>query len=121
MALKCVKTPPEMDELFEKAEDYVKQYFSGEKRQPEFGIIKIGGQRYILVRATSMSVEFLKLIKDKYLGLNEDDAFDAAAKLLFDMAHSLGKSDTKNFHDAMNVSDPIGKLSSGPVHFAYTG
>lgn len=121
MVLKCVKTPSEMESLFEKAETYVKKYFSDEKRQPNLGTITIGSQRYILVRATSMSVEFLKFIKDKYPGLDDEDAYDAAAKLLFDMAHSIGKSDANNFHEAMNVSDPIAKLSSGPVHFAYTG
>ena len=121
MVLNCVKTPKEMEPLFEKAEEYVKRYFEKEERDPSKGSITINGQRYILVRATSMSVEFLEFIKNKYPGLDEEDAFDAAAKLLVDIAHSIGKSDARNFHDAMNVTDPIAKLSSGPVHFAYTG
>jgi len=121
MVLECVKTPKEMEPLFEKAEEYVKKYFEDETRDHSMGTIVIGGQRYILVRATSMSVEFLEFIQNKYPGLGKEDAFDAAAKLLFDMAHSIGKSDAKNFHNAMNVTDPIAKLSSGPVHFAYTG
>ncbi|MBU0530414.1 MAG: 4-vinyl reductase [Candidatus Aenigmatarchaeota archaeon] len=121
MVLKSVKTPKEMEPLFEKAEEYVKEYFKDEKRIPSKGMINIGGQRYILIRAISMSVEFLEFIKNKYPGLNEDDAYDAAAKFLFDMAHSIGKSDAGNFHKAMNVTDPIAKLSSGPIHFAYTG
>jgi len=121
MVLECVKTPKEMEPLFEKAEEYVKNYFTDETRDHSKGTITIGGQRYILVRATSMSVEFLEFIQNKYPGLGEEDAFDAAAKLLFDMAHSIGKSDAKNFHAAMGVTDPIAKLSSGPIHFAYTG
>ncbi len=121
MALNCVKTPKEMEPLFTKAEKYVKDYFSKEKRDPSTGSITIGGQRYILVRAKAMSVDFLEFIENKYPGLDEEDAFEAAAKLLFDMAHATGKSDAQNFHKAMNVKDPIAKLSSGPVHFAYTG
>lgn len=121
MSLKTVKIPKQMEPLFEKAEKYVAKYFSEEKRDPTKGIITIGGQRYILVRATSMSVEFLGFIKNKYPGLDEEDAYSAASKLLFDTAHCIGKSDAKSFHKAMNVTDPIAKLSSGPIHFAYTG
>lgn len=121
MVLKTVKIPKQMEPLFEKAEGYVKNYFKNEKRTPEKSTITIGGQRYILVRATAMSVEFLEFIKNKYPGFGEDDAYEAAAKLLFDMAHAIGISDAKSFHKAMKVKDPIAKLSSGPIHFAYTG
>lgn len=121
MALKCVKTPKEMEPLFIKAEKYVRDYFKKEKRDPDRGTITIGGQRYILVRAKSMSVEFLEFIKAKYPGIDENSAYDAAANLLFDMAHATGKADARNFHNSMKVKDPIAKLSSGPVHFAYTG
>lgn len=121
MVLNSVKVPKEMEPLFTKAESYVKNFFSKEERLPNKGIISINGQRYILVRASSMSVEFMEFIKGKYPGMNEDEAHDAAASLLFDMAHAIGKSDAKDFHKAMNVKDPISKLSSGPVHFAYTG
>ena len=46
---------------------------------------------------------------------------DAAASILFDIAHAIGKADAKAFHQSMGVKDPIAMLSSGPVHFAYTG
>ena len=121
MGLRFVRTPKEMEPLFEKAEDYVKLYFEDEKRKPEMGTITISGQRYILVRAVSMSVEFLEFIKNKYPGFDEEDAYDAAAKLLFDLGHSIGKTDARDFHASMNVEDPVAKLSLGPVHFAFTG
>lgn len=121
MALKCVKTPKEMEPLFAKAESYVNEYFSKEKRDPSTGSITIGGQRYILLRAEAMSVDFLEFIEQKYPGFDEGEAYEAASKLLFDMAHATGKSDARNFHKAMKVTDPIAKLSSGPVHFSYTG
>lgn len=121
MVLSYVKTPEEMQPLFEKAEEYVQGYFSQENRDPTKGTITINGQRYILVRAQSMSVEFLEFVKAKYPGFTEEDAFEAAAKLLYDMAKAMGKADANNFHSAMQVTDPIAKLSSGPVHFAFTG
>ena len=40
---------------------------------------------------------------------------------LFDIAHVIGTNDAKNFHQKMNLVDPISKLSAGPVHFAYSG
>jgi len=121
MSLKSVKTPKNIEPIFTKAEKYVKGFFGKEKKIPNKGEIVINGERYILVRAKSMSVDFLDFIKKQYPGMNENEAFDAASTLLFDMAHSIGKSDAKNFHKAMKVKDPISKLSSGPVHFAYTG
>jgi predicted hydrocarbon binding protein len=121
MGLRFVRTPKEMEPLFEKAEAYVKHYFEDEEKSPEMGTITISGQRYILIRAVSMSVEFMEFIKNKYPGFDEEDAYDAAAKLLFDLGHSIGKTDARDFHASMKVEDPVAKLSSGPVHFAFTG
>ena len=63
VGLRFVKTPKDMEPLFEKAEAYVERYFEDEKRKPDMGTITIGGQRYVLVRAVSMSVDFLEFIK----------------------------------------------------------
>jgi predicted hydrocarbon binding protein len=121
MVLSSVKVPKNMEPFFEKADGYVKKYFEQEKQDPAAGTITIGKQRYILIRATSMSVDFLEFIKNKYLGVNKEDAFAAASKLLFDLAHSIGKTDAKEFHKEMNVSEPMARLSAGPIHFAYSG
>lgn len=44
-----------------------------------------------------------------------------ARRLLFDIAHAIGKMDARSFHQKMCVYDPIERLSAGPIHFAYTG
>lgn len=121
MAIPTVKVPKEMEPLFEKAQEYVKKYFSTREEDPTKGIITIGGERYILVRAASMSVHFFEYIKRLYPGLEETDANKAAGSILFDIAHAIGRADAQAFHKAMNVTDPIAKLSSGPIHFAYSG
>jgi len=121
MSISTVKVPKAMEPLFEKAQEYVKEYFSKRDEDPTKGIITIGGERYILVRAASMSVNFLEFIKTLYPGLEEDDAYKASGSILFDISHALGIADAKAFHQAMNVKDPIAKLSTGPIHFAYTG
>lgn len=121
MPLRTVRVPPEMEPLFETAEAYVADYFGKKVEEPERGVITIGGERYILMRASSMSVSFLEHVRKLYPGLDPDDAFDAAASILFDIAHAIGRADARAFHRAMGVKDPIAMLSSGPIHFAYAG
>lgn len=121
MSLRSVRVPGEMEPLFENAERFVREYFRGFTQDTCRGTMTIGGERYILVRASSMSVEFFEYIKGMYPALNEVEAAAAASSILFDMAHAIGKADALDFHQRMGVTDPIAKLSSGPIHFAYTG
>ncbi len=111
----------EVEPLFEKAEKYVEDYFKSQSQDPTKGTITINDERYILVRAKSMSVGFLEMIKQMYPALNEKESINATSRVLFDIAHSFGLNDAKEFHKKTNVNDPIAKLSTGPVHFAYTG
>ncbi len=121
MTLKTVKCPAPFEPMFERAQSYVEGYFRSRNERPHEGTIEIGGERYILVRAASMSVHFLDFIKSMYPALDEREAIDAASLVLFDMAHGIGKADARVFHKATGVDDPIAKLSTGPIHFAYTG
>lgn len=121
MKLETVKVPKEIAPLFEKAQEYVSQYFSDLTSNPTKGVINIHGQRYILVRAASMSVHFLEFIKSMYPALDEDEAIQAASIVLNDMSHSIGMADAKKFHQDTGMKDPISKLSTGPIHFVYTG
>ena len=121
MPVSTVKVPEAMEPLFEQAEKYVKQYFSTRIENPQKGTIEIGGERYILVRAVSMSVNFFEYIKTLYPGLNEAEANNVTGSVLFDIAHGVGSNDALAFHKAMNLKTAIEKISSGPVHFAYTG
>jgi PAS domain S-box-containing protein len=111
--------PPEMKQLFEKAEQYVSQYFSKLKYLPDEGTIDIKGERYILIRAASMSVELFKTLSRLYQ--EQDKSSNIVKNLLFDIAHAIGKSDAAFFHSQHDVNDPIAKLSTGPIHFAHAG
>ena len=119
--LNTVKVPKKFEPIFRKAQEYVSQYFRQKKVLPSKGLIDVGGQRYIMVRAAAMSVEFFKTIKNLYKGDEEEDTLRMARDLLFDIAHSIGKSDARDFHKRMGLKDPIEKLSAGPVHFAHMG
>ena len=55
--LNTVSVPEQFRPLFQKAQEYVSRYFSLKKEDPSKGTIEIFGERYILVRAASMSVD----------------------------------------------------------------
>ncbi len=119
--LKTVRVPEPMAPLFRMAEDVVSRYFSQREDRPEEGSIEIFGQRYILVRAASLSVEFFGMVAEIYGAGREGDAEEFSRNILFDLAHAIGRSDARNFHAKMGLEDPIARLSAGPVHFAHTG
>lgn len=119
--LDTVKVPKEFEPLFRAAQGYVRNYFEEKRIDPTKGTIEIDGERYILVRAAAMSVEFFDTVKGLYNDKGEHEATTVAKQLLYDIAHAIGKQDARNFHKKMNLHDPIEKLSAGPIHFSYTG
>jgi two-component system, cell cycle sensor histidine kinase and response regulator CckA len=121
MCLNSVKVPPEFAPLFAEAEKTVAGFFRSMSLDPSQGTITIGGERYVLVRATSLSVEFFNFMKRMYPGLSEREAQEGTGAVLFDMAFSLGRSDAQAFCEKLNVDNPMAKLSSGPVHFSHSG
>lgn len=121
MSLKTVKVPKDIEPLFKQAEDYVSEYFSKLELSPNTGQIHINNDRYVLVRAESLSVNFLEFLINMYPSLNSNEARSASSKVLFDMGHTIGKADASSFHKKSDKNGPIEKLSCGPVHFAHTG
>ena len=116
-----VSVPEQMKPLFDIAQQTVKNYFVDLKMEPTKGTIEINEERYILVRASAMSKDFLDTIQNLYADRGQAEAISIGKNFLFDIAHTLGMNDAKNFHAKMNLTDPIAKLSAGPVHFAFTG
>jgi signal transduction histidine kinase/CheY-like chemotaxis protein len=121
MTAKTVRVPPEMAPLFERAERIVAEYFSDRTDDPERGTIEISGERYVLVRAAALSVEFFALVVDLYGPGREAEAEEFTQNILFDLAHAVGKSDARNFHTRVGLDDPMARLSAGPIHFAHAG
>jgi PAS domain S-box-containing protein len=121
MSPTTVKVSKEMEPLFAKAEAVVSEYFRQRKDAPSQGTIEVFGQRYVLVRGAALSVEFFCLVRELFGKGREAEAEDFARNMLFDLAHAVGKSDARNFHAKMNLSDPIERLSAGPIHFSHTG
>lgn len=120
-ALTSVKVPTGLRADFLNAQKYVERYFADKKESPQKGIIDISGERYILVRAASMSHEFFELMTTFYQDRGPKEARNVIFGFLYDMAHSIAKADARSFFTKLGVTDPIARLSAGPIHFAHTG
>ena len=116
-----VIVPEEMKPLFDLAQQTVGEYFRDLKMDPGKGTIEINDQRYVLVRASTLSIDFLNTVQKLYADRGNAEALTIGKNFLFDISHVIGLNDARNFHAKMNLTDPIAKLSAGPVHFAYTG
>jgi two-component system, cell cycle sensor histidine kinase and response regulator CckA len=121
VALRTVHVPVDVEEAFRAAEEVVSRYFKETRSDPSLGSIEISGERYVLVRAASLSVEFFSLVEELYGEGRERDADEFARNILYDLAHAIGKSDAQNFHARMGLVDPIARMSAGPIHFSHTG
>jgi len=119
--LRTVRVPSDLEEVFASAEQLVSSYFAARREDPERGTIEISGDRFVLVRASSLSVEFFALVEELYGPGRDDEARTFAANLLFDLAHALGRKDAASFHERNGLEDPLARLSAGPVHFAHAG
>ncbi|MBL0329194.1 MAG: response regulator [Bacteroidetes bacterium] len=116
-----VNVPEGIKPLFDEAQKIVGDYFRNLKMDPTHGTIEINDQRYVLVRASALSNDFLHTIQKLYSDRGEKEAISIGKNFLFDIAHVIGMNDARNFHQKMNLVEPIEKLSAGPVHFAYSG
>lgn len=121
MTTSTVDVPEPFAAVFRRAEEYAQQYFDTLEQRPECGTIEISGERYILMRAAAMSVEFTDLLIGIYHEGSESEGRQLAANLLFDLGHAFGKSDARHFHAHMGITDPVERLSIGPVQFAFSG
>ncbi len=119
--LTTVKVPALFEAPFLRAQDYVQRYFADRVENPDAATISIAGERYVLLRAASLSVEFIELVMKLYQDQGEAEARGVANNLLFDIAHALGRADAHAFQAKMGVVDPIERLSAGPIHFAFSG
>ncbi len=119
--LKTARVPPSLEADFRKAEALVSRFFEERVEDPSHGTIEIAGERYVLVRAASLSVEFFGLVDKLYGPGREAEARAFARNILYDLAHAIGKSDARMFHQKLGLDEPIARISAGPIHFSHSG
>jgi predicted hydrocarbon binding protein len=112
--LKSAIVPKPFEPIFEKAEAYVTKMFSQIERLPEKGTLRVGGQRYLMLRAESLYLSW-------YDAMAETFGNEQARYFIYNIARVSGRSDSADFSKRLNVTDGIERLSSGPIHFAHAG
>jgi len=113
--VQTVDVPPDFEALFSQAEENVAKFFDDIEWSPIKGTILVGGERYLLVSAESFQNISNSLSQDLNIPI------ERAFRLYYRIAKSIGQSDARRFIYKTGMTDPIGKLSAGPVHFAFTG
>lgn len=118
------KVPKELQPLFEKAEEQVANLFKDFSSTPADGTISVSGDRYLLVRSSSLAYDFFDCIYNTYKDQGEEKAKQFAKKFLYTLANSIGKSDSAALISKLetkNKKNALTYLATGPIHFAYTG
>lgn len=118
---RVVEVPPESRALFDQAADTLHRYFARVDVDPAQAKIAVESERYVLIRASALSVNFLDALAHLYADRGEREAIAIGRGLLFDLAHTIGIHDARCMHEKLGHEGPLEKLSAGPVHFAYTG
>ncbi len=109
-----VRCPPPFVPLFVEAERQLDTFFSGLDQRPEKGEIEISGERYILARAQTFSVQLRKILEAEYGRL-------AAEKIAYNLGRAAGTKDAEFFMERLGLEPGPPALSAGPVHFAHVG
>lgn len=108
------RVPEPFVPLFDAAESYVRAHFDSLERAPERGTIHVAGERYVLVRAASLTTGFLEVMRDV---IGEEQALE----FWYRMARVIGRDDARAFCAARGLTDGPARLSTGPIHFAFSG
>jgi son of sevenless-like protein len=111
---KWVRCPEAFQPLFAAAEQNLSHFFSGLTQAPEAGEITISGERYILARAATFSVELRRILEAEYGRL-------AADKIAYSLGRAAGIKDAEFFMRKLDLERGPAALSAGPVHFALVG
>lgn len=114
MDLKSVRVPAGMEGPFVAGESAVAKLFATFTSSPETGTIRVGGQRYVLVRCESLYLDWFSALEESF-------GEEVAREFIYNTARSIGRSDARGFAKRLGLTDPIAKLACGPCHFAHAG
>lgn len=112
--LKSARVPPAFVPLFEKAEQQVEQQFQRIVREPDKGVLHVGADRYVLVRAEGFYVGWLDSMVETF-------GPEVARQFIYNSAREIGRNDARSFAQSLSLDDPAERLAAGPVHFAHAG
>ena len=112
--LKSAKVPDAFRQSFEKAEKFVDELFAQMEHRPDQGVLRIGGQRYVLMRCESLYLSWFNALAETF-------GEQTASEFIYNTAREIGSADAADFAKRMQVHDEVERLSAGPIHFAHAG
>lgn len=113
MALSVV-VPAALRPEFTFAESTVRRYFSDFQIRSQGGLVLIGDERYVLVRADSLYFGWFEALASR---LGEKAAVD----LLYTVAREMGRDDAKALIDGCRISDFKTRVACGFFYMAFSG
>lgn len=111
---KSVTVPETIEEAFAAAQGYVERRFANFVRRPEEGVIRVDGERFVLVRCESL---YLGLFDGLASRMGDDGAFE----FIYAMAHSIGRSDCEELTARRGAQSDLERIACGPPFFAFNG
>lgn len=114
MGLKSVKVPEPFEPPFAQAEKFVEEHFATLSREPEKGIVRVGGERYVMMRCESLYLGWFDAMAKSF-------GEEAAREFIYNTAREIGRADSSAFSKKLGLEDGLARLSSGPIHFAHAG
>ncbi|NOZ37155.1 MAG: diguanylate cyclase [Gammaproteobacteria bacterium] len=115
----AASVPPDLNPLFNQAQQRVEEYFSHITKDIPNGILRLGNNRHLMLRGDALGVEFFKIVRTIYGESNQTT--DIANAFLFDLSHAIGAADAQKFIHVMDLNEPLEKLAVGPIYFAHAG
>lgn len=112
--LTSVEVPPAFTDAFAAAESHVSELFEAFERRPEEGVVRVGGERYVLMRCESLYGAWFEALEASF-------GPKPAKEFIYNTAREIGRSDCRAFSARLNLTDGVERLSSGPVHFSHAG
>jgi PAS domain S-box-containing protein len=118
---KIIEAPATFHEIIDSTLVKVLGFHNVPKRILNKGAITISDERFVMMRAESISFDFIKTVEQFYQSKNKIDAFQLSSSLLYDLSHVLGREDAKKMRQKMGITDGLELLTVGPMNFAFTG
>lgn len=112
--LKSVRVPEPMEAPFAQAEEYIETLFGSLSRRPDEGVVRVGGERYVLMRCESLYLTWFDALASSF-------GEETAREFIYNTAREIGRSDSAAFAARLGATDTIDRLAAGPVHFAHCG
>jgi hypothetical protein len=107
--VRTVEVPAPLAPVFAAAEKLVGAFFATRVDRPEEARIEIGGERFLLLRASSLSIDFHDAMRELF-DAGSDEALGFVTDLLFHLAHDLGKTDAAAMRRKLGVDDPLTRV-----------